>query len=294
VLLVANAERFKPAAGRCVCGGVESAAHGYGDVIEMPNSNRRSQVIAVPSWGRAAVFPVMMESFLRSRTESGNPSNVDYYEEDVNVYIVDLLCVLLDPVYYLQMQKYVGRTDSDVFDKVRDSTDVRLRYWVYKANADNLLLSLGVFGSRDGGGRVVVGRGGGASRGDSGRAKLYYEFARSYGEQLFGRPKGVADVLDKLSRGFDKYVDILDHMRVEYLNIIETISEGEMFHLQRDIDRVREEEFLKKKYDELLDCYLEWKRTGDRRLLAELKTLSQELRGLDPTFKFDVPEPCLR
>jgi hypothetical protein len=270
------------------------AWHGNGDVIQMPKSKTNSRVVTVPSWGRAAVFPIMMESFLRSRTASGNPSNVDYYEEDVNVYIVDLLCVLLDPVYYVQMQKYVGRGDSDVFDKVRDSSDVRLRYWVYKANADHLLLSLGIFGSRNRGGGRASDRGTGSPREDSGRAKLYYEFARSYGEQLFGRPKGVADVLDKLSRGFDKYVDILDHMRVEYLNIIETLSEGEMFHLQRDIDRVREEEFLKRKYDELLDCYLEWKRTGDRRLLAELRSLSEELKGLDPTFRFDVPEPCLR
>ncbi len=239
------------------------------------------------------IFPYMMESFLRSRTESGNPSNIDYYEEDVNVYIVDLLCVLLDPVCYLQMQKYVGRDDSDVFDKVRDSTDTRLRYWVYKANADHLLLSLGIFGSPSGAGRSGASRRNGSPEADAGRAKLYYQFARSYGEQLMGRPKGIAEVLGKLSRGFDKYVDILDHMRGEYLDIIEVLSEGEMFHLERDIDRVREEEHLRRKYDELLDCYLEWKKTGDNALLAELRTLSEELKSLDPTFRFDIPEPCL-
>jgi hypothetical protein len=195
--------------------------------------------------------------------------------------------MLLDPVYYLQMGEYVGQTDSDVFDMVRDSKDTRLRYWVYKANADHLLLSLGIFGSADG-----AGRRGASARTKAGRAKLYYEFAQSYGEQLSWREKVVADVLGKLSKGFDKYVYILEYMSGEYLNIIDVLSDGEVFHLQRDIDRVKAEEHLKKKYDELLDCYLEWKRTGDNRLLVSLRTLSEELRSLDPTFSFDVPEPC--
>ena len=253
-------------------------------------ANGRRQMVTVPS-GKAAARPYMMECFLRSRAESGNPSNVDYYEEDVNVYIVDLLCMLLDPVYFVQAQKYVADYDYEVFEKVRYSADVRLRYWVYKANADHLLVTLGVFGSA-GGGDGAAARAEERSRRESiGRGKVYYGFARSYCSGLMEASKGLADVLGKLSVGFEKYVDILDHMRGEYLNIIDALSDGEMFHLQREIDQVREDEYVRKKYDELLDLYLEWKKTGGRTLLVRLKAVSDELKALDPSFGFEIPEP---
>ncbi len=233
----------------------------------------------------------MMEWYLRSRTESGNPSNVDGYDEDVNVYIVDLMCMLLDPVCYLQVENYVADNDSDVFAKIRDSSDNRLRYWVYKTNADHLLVSLGVFGTVAGEGRALMTSSGEPAGRAEGRGKAYYDFAASYAEALYRGSKGVSDVLRKLSHGFEKYVDILSHMRSEYLSLIDTLSEGEAFHLQRGIEQVRMEEHLKKKYDELLDLYLEWKRTGDYRLLTMLKMVSDELEELDPAFGFDTPEP---
>jgi len=236
---------------------------------------------------KEAAYPYIMESFLRSRTESGHPSNIDYYEEDVNVYIVNLLCLLLDPVYHLRIRDYVAGYDSDVFDKVRGTKDNRLRYRVYKANADHLLISLGLFGRGDEGMRAL-------SRAEdperaAGRGKIYYSFARSYCEVLERRSRGVADVLGKLSHGFDKYVEILEYMRGEYLDLIDRLSEGEMFHLLRDIDRVEDEERARAKYDELLDLYLEWKRTGDDGLLRKLKDVASEIEALDPSFRFELP-----
>jgi hypothetical protein len=258
--------------------------------MKMFGKRQQKNLVSVPT-SRDTAYPYMMECFLRSRTESGHPSNIDFYDEDVNVYIVNLLCLLLDPVYYLQVQKYVSDYDAGVFDQVRESSDNRLRYWVYKANADELLVSLGVFG-----------RGGGAEDRQvhtvcepaaraAGRAKTYYGFAKSYCELLAGSTGGVADVLGKLAIGFEKYVRILDFMRGEYFNIIDTLSEGELFHLHREIDQVKEKEYVKKKYDELLDLYLEWKISESDDLLAKLKTIAGELKSLDPSFSFEIPDP---
>jgi hypothetical protein len=261
-------------------------------VVEMFGRRRRKRAVSIPS-GREAAFPFIMECFLKSRGESGNPSNVDYYEEDVNIYVASLLSMLLDPVYYVQVQKYVSDYDAGVFDKVRNTSDNRLRYWVYKANADHLLVSLGVFG-RGREDEAAPGRHGRETASQAaGRAKTYYDFARSYCELLTGSSSGPSEVLAKLSMGFEKYVRILDHMRGEYFNIIDTLSDGELFHLQREIEQVKEKEYVSGKYDELLDLYLEWKVTGNDNLLAELRLIARELKKLDPSFNFEIPAPVL-
>jgi hypothetical protein len=240
-----------------------------------------------------AAYPYVMECLLRSRTESGNPSNVDFYEEDVNVYIASLLSMLLDPVYYVQTQKYVSEYDAGVFDKVRDTSDNRLRYWVYKANADHLLVSLGIFGRGRGDEDVAARPKRETALQAAGRGRTYYDFARSYCELLSGSSGGASEVLAKLSAGFEKYVRILDYMRGEYFNIIDTLSEGELFHLHREIEQVKEEEYVRKMYDELLDLYLEWKVSGNDNLLIELRAIARELKNLDPSFSFEIPAPVL-
>lgn len=261
-------------------------------VVEMQVKKKRKEILAIPS-SKEAAYPYMMECFLKSRTESGNPSNIDYYEEDVNVYIVSLLCMMLDPVYYLQVEKYVSEFDAGVFDKVRDTSDNRLRYWVYKANADHLLVSLGIFGRGYGDDGVSARPRRESPAQAAGRAKTYYEFARSYCDLLSGSSRGVSEVLAKLSIGLEKYVRILDYMRGEYFNIIDSLSEGELFHLQKEIEQVRAREHVRKKYDELLDLYLEWKVSGDDNLLTELRIIARELKELDPSFNFEIPAPVL-
>ena len=242
---------------------------------------------------QSPAYPYIMDCFLRSRTESGNPSNIEYEEEDVNVYIVNLLCLLLDPVYLLQVHKYVADYDTDIFQKVESTMDKRLRYWVYKANADHLLVTLGLFGY---GGDSPAGReeaigplSGKSAQTAAERGKTYYDFARCYCRSLARCSTALADVLGKLAFGFEKYVVILDYMRGEYLNILDTLSEGEIFHLQRELDQVRSQELVKKKYDELLDLYLEWKETGDPELISRMEAVLKELKQLDPTCSFSIP-----
>ena len=244
---------------------------------------------------RGSAHTFMMDCFLRSRGESGNPSNVEYDEEDVNVYIVNLLCLMIDPVYHLQTHKYVADHDVDVFRKVEKSKDNRTRYWVYKANADRLLVNLGLFNSDDG--FWNAGEGGAGplasrwARSEAERGKTYYRFARSYSRSLAKCSGAMADVLGKLSYGFEKYTAILDHMRGEYFNIMETFSAGEVFHLQRELDRLKNKELIYKKYDLLLDLYLDWKKTGAPNLIAAMESVLNDLKALDPGCAFKIPRP---
>ena len=47
---------------------------------------------------------------------------------------------------------------------------------------------------------------------------------------------------------------------------------------------------LRQKQDELLDLYLEWKRTRDAGLREQMRPLQEEIRRVLPDFRFEVPE----
>src|SRR5206468_10040579 len=93
-----------------------------------------------------------------------------------------------------------------------------------------------------------------------GRGKTYYHFAYSYSQQMHRKNQGVAEVLEKLSVGFEKYLRILSHMRGEYLDLVKRLSSGEVYHLERSVDEASQQELIRVKQDELLELYSAWKK----------------------------------
>ena len=87
----------------------------------------------------------MINCLLYSRMETGLVSNQDFYDEDVNVYLAHLLHSFINPDYVEQSKKYLSKYDADVFRRLSNSTDARLKYSIYKTNADFLLVSIGIF-----------------------------------------------------------------------------------------------------------------------------------------------------
>ena len=122
-----------------------------------------------------------------------------------------------------------------------------------------------------------------------GRGRTYYRFAFSYSEQLHGRNTAITEVLEKLSNGFDKYLRILTHMRGEYLNLLQSLSRGEVYHLERVVNEGQRHQCLNSKQDELLDLYLEWKQSQDASLLPRIEMLRREIRELVPDLDFKIP-----
>jgi hypothetical protein len=60
-------------------------------------------------------FFFMMNCLLYSRMETGFPSNHDFYDEDVNVYIANLLCSFMNPEYHRRAKKYLSPYDTNLF-----------------------------------------------------------------------------------------------------------------------------------------------------------------------------------
>jgi hypothetical protein len=87
----------------------------------------------------------MINCLLYSRMETGLVSNQDFYDEDVNVYLAHLLHSFINPEYVEQSKKFLSKYDTEVFRRLSDSGDARLKYTIYKTNADFLLVSIGIF-----------------------------------------------------------------------------------------------------------------------------------------------------
>lgn len=259
----------------------------------------REQYLELPTMGRELrpSYLFMMKCLLYSRMETGLVSNKDYYDEDVNVYIAHLLNSFIDPGYVDRARSFLSKYDTEVFRRLGESRDARLKYTLYKTNADFLLVSLGIFDNPAacaGPGEPCSGPGRSESppveEADIGRGRAYYRFAYSYSQQIHGRNTAVTEVLEKLSVGFDKYLRILAHMRGEYLNLVRSLSRGEIYHLERVVNESAREDTVKGKQDELLDLYLEWKRTRDGSLRDQMQKLQDEIRSIQPDFRFEVPE----
>jgi hypothetical protein len=233
-------------------------------------------------------FFFMLNCLLYSRLETGHTSNHDFYDEDVNMYLTNLLCSFMKPEYHRRAKKYISRYDSNLFSKIENSNDVRLKYTIYKTNADFLLISIGIFKDSDGGRLDYSRLLNSSEEAHMGRGKAYYNFAYSYSQSMFRKASGIGEVLEKLSKGFERYVEILSHMRGEYFNILDRLSNGEVYHLERSIDRAQATKELKALQDKFLDIYSEYMRTKDPELKAKLDDMVREIRHLDASFDFHI------
>ncbi len=230
----------------------------------------------------------MINCLLYSRMETGLVSNQDFYDEDVNVYLAHLLHSFINPEYVEQSRKFLSKYDTDVFRRLANSGDARLKYQIYKTNADFLLISIGIFDNPTA--AAVARRHQPSEEAYIGRGKTYYHFAYSYGQQMHRKNAGVAEVLEKLSVGFEKYIRILSHMRGEYLDLMTRLSQGEVYHLERSMDEHSQQELLRVKQDELLELYTAWKSEPSREAEANLERVVDEIRQLNPEFKFQLPK----
>jgi hypothetical protein len=79
-------------------------------------------------------------------------------------------------------------------------------------------------------------------------------------------------------------------MRGEYLDLIQRLSSGEVYHLERSIDEHSQQELLRVKQDELLELYTAWKSQPSRETEESLERVVGEIRQINPEFKFELPK----
>lgn len=240
-----------------------------------------------PDEGRENTEYFVLDSLLKSRIECGFESSVHPYDENVNVYLVHLLSSL---VAAPGLGELTAPRDTDVFARVRRSQDPRFKCEVYRANADHLLVSTGIFGDtpwveRDG--RRVFD---GSAQERIGRGKAYYDFAAAFHGRTGAPSPVLASVLSRLSQDFERYVEVLFHMRGEYFNLYERLREDEIMSFQESAGSADAGADVVCLRDEFLDAYWLWHQTPDAASRDSLIEAVKRLRAADPSFDFRLPE----
>ncbi len=229
-----------------------------------------------------------MHCLLYSKVQTGMLSNRDYYGETVNVYLAQLLNSFINLQYTERVRNSLSRYDTEAFQRLAGSTDARLKYTIYKTDSDFLLVSVGLFDNP----KALLTRprlkNQPTEEASIGRGKAYYHFAYTYSQQVNKKTPPVSDVLEKLSAGYERYARILSHLRGQHTDIMERLSKGEVYHLERTVDLEGKKELIRQKQNLLLDVYSEWKKTGAEHLQKKLDKLAEEIRALDPSFLFTM------
>ena len=76
----------------------------------------------------------MLDALLRSRIETGEETTDD---EDVNIYLANLLHAFFDHSFDRSEGCYVSRYESDVFAETEKHPSLGMRYQIYRSNDDN-------------------------------------------------------------------------------------------------------------------------------------------------------------
>ncbi len=228
----------------------------------------------------------MMNCLLYSRVESGFPSNDEFLDEDVNVYLANLLTETVGPCPGEGSGVSLVHDDASLFQRIRTLDNPREKYMLYKGHADHLLIAIGIFGNPKGSRANSVPCMAMSESSYIGRGKTYYSLAQSYAVETHRRHTAVTDVLGKLSSGFEKYVTILSRLRSDYFNFHHRMTDGELYHLECSLDREDRKAELKELYDRFLDLYSSYRRKKTAALKKKLDEAASRIRALDPSFAF--------
>lgn len=228
-----------------------------------------------------------MNCLLCSRTELGILSQRDSYVQDVDVYLEHLLATFADPDSFERTRRFLSKYDGEVFKRLRRLETAHVRYTIFRTSSDFLLLSAGTFASppmRRGRGKQEP-----IEEGYIGRGKTYYHFAYSYGQRLHHSNTVVTEVLEKLALGFDRYASILAHMRGESKDdLLARLTQGEVFVIEKVVNRKQAEILFTEKQDHLLDAISEYRREPTTDSRARVAQVVADLEALRPGFHFDL------
>ena len=209
-----------------------------------------------------------LNCFLQARIDTGYDTKGD---EDVNMHMCGVLTEDLLGRYprgRSMEETGIRRSGIDIQHMVDNEPRTYVRFNILRKNADARILDDGIHHTGD----------------FTGNGDTYYSCAASLA--LERGKRSVADVLGKISNRYPTYVSVLDYMRGEYLKLFGCLSDGEMFHLQRQTQQGAAPGIARIGRDAFLDAYSDWKNTGNEGAKERVAHLAAELEKVDPAFHF--------
>jgi hypothetical protein len=235
------------------------------------------------SVGQTSFF--FLQHILMARSDLHLESGYHEHDQEVNVYLCGLMNSLVNAESLSKAREYVSTFDVDVRNYLEEHPGVRNEYIVYRDNADFGLLQEGVFQGDEHPGsyhHIVLKD---TTRQD--RIVLYYELAASALSHLQGPHGTLVPVLMSLAEHMSEILKIVRRAAGYYFEMIERISQGSLFHIEREMN----EKGMMKQYQELLDeflkAYREYRDAPSEQESLRLQKIASELKILNSNFKCD-------
>lgn len=246
----------------------------------------RSRFFNLENGERELVVGYLLEVLMKARESLGIHSNQKAFDEDVNIYLAHLLLASLLPDYNEIAHRYLALNTSDMMESIGHQQDRVVRYFIYKVNADYLLIHLGVFHD------LVSFRSRSFQKSERDYVHLaqrYYDSASNYNHRIYRKHTAIADVLSKLSVYFEDYRRILEAASDEFFHLMKhAVPASRPESGGADLTGVIRSIELEHRLNEFLDLYGEWLRTKSPACLPLLEHAAKAVKELDPSFTFEA------
>ncbi len=252
----------------------------------MQEQEKRYFYFDIPKQERDSAIGFLLNALIKSRSACRLPSNQSAFDEDVNIYLAHLLFAASLPDYQGAVQRYLSTNVSEMAELIEKNDDRIIRYFIYKVNADHLMVHLGVFQNLENEHHAF----GKSDQQFSSMAQNYYHQAASYNRRIYRRETAIGSVLEKLAEGFERYKTILRFARKEFFHFANQFHDEPFQKFCEEVTRFERDQKLNDAIDRFLDSYAEWIRTKGVEERLRLVERAKELEAIDPGFSFPLEE----
>lgn len=245
---------------------------------------------ALSNEDRESAIYFLLDSLLKAKNKSYGLKQSLTFDEDVNIYLAHLLFAVSLPEYHDMADPFLSSNTQEIFDWVRDTQDPMLRYFIFKVNADHLLVQSTIFNPDPSlAKRFAFSKKAGSEKDEDRLAAiLYYNQAARCHAGVYDKKTGVGEVLGKIAGRFDIYKHLLHDVKVDYFKFIECFREQAFRQFHQQLSDYEKEHFRELKMEQFLEVYQQWLATRKPELKARILSLVCELSKIDPQFRFDV------
>ena len=239
---------------------------------------------------RESAIYFLLESILKARDQTHDLTRTLSFDEDVNIYLAHLLFAISLPEYHDMADPFLSTNTNEVFEWVRETEDPMLRYFIFKVNADQLLVQSTIFNPDPKMAKRFSLKKDAKDEKSEERlsAILYYKQASRCHAGVYDKKTGVGEVLGKIAGQFDVYRHILTGVKEDYFKFIECFREQAFQHFLVKLNGYEKDHLRDIKMEQFLEAYQGWLSTKAPEAKNRILYLAQELNQLDPQFRFDV------